>query len=1493
MGWFRDRTRFHRTLRVAVSLAVGLCLLPNLPGTGADTHGPPSEIALQFDGAGAHVDIPDDFGIFDGQSDFTIEVWINPGDLPEEDSWGTAPVPLCFRAKNNLRLTFADGCSTPDRVGVRVELEEAGWSTPVESNRLSTDTWYHVGVTYSTSDGWALYQNGTRVAASPATERIGSEGGGNYIAGEPGQGNNKYFNGLMRGVRVWDRALDEAEIAAGMKTTLAGEEEGLMAYWPLDDGTGEIAKEMVAGKDGQIKGDYVWTLAHRFLGDIRGRTVEPGDTVTLGPIEVYDPVGEVSYQWYRDGHPIEGATESTLTVVGVTERDMGTYCVEVDDERAVTPVRSNQVLLAGPDWPMWQFDAARSANSPNVPAGELHLQWMRQLPEPKRAWRHQWDHRGKLDFDASYSPVVSGTLIFVPSSVTDSVTAYSIEDGARVWRFYVDGPVRLAPAVWGGKVYFVSDDGHLCCVDAESGELEWKFRGGPSDHRLLGNERIINTWPARGGPVVKDGTVYFAAGIWPLHGVFVYALDAGSGEVLWLNDTTSSEFVNLPHGGAVGYGGLAPQGYLAVSENRLVVAGGRTPPAFFNRQTGEFEGASFRAKPAGNYAVHALDGGGMGKQKNQMLEDCVESLANRIDGEVFCKLAARDRVFVTTEDGKLYCFGKQPVSPERYAYEPVPLRPRTGEWADVAADLLEQLGESEGYALMLGAGSGDLLRELLSRSELHVVVAENDPAEVRALREDLVEAGMYGRRAAVVEADPAAFSVQPYLFSMVVCEDVESAGIVADADVLGPVLDRLRPYGGVAYLGASADAVRALHERAVEAMVDRVSVVACPDHLFARRGGPLSGAGQWTHQYHDAANTLFSRDQRVRLPLGLLWFGGPSNHNILPRHAGGPRPQVAGGREVFLGVETIGARCVYTGRQLWEQEFPGIGHPFTNLDLEERWRGGHQVYMSNIPGVTYIGSPFVTLRDGVYLRYKGSVYRLDPATGQTMAEFRPPGRSVELIYGDEDVPEWGHISASGDYLIVTSEPHVFEDQELGWSNSYSGTSSRLISVMDRHTGEVFWQRRAEVGFRHGAIVSSEDTLYVIDGLSENALEHLARRGERPENASRILALDLHSGQERWSSDSEVFGTFLLYSTEHDILIEGGSRDMRSPFEDEPRRMTARRGADGEILWQRGGDFTLPGAIRGDMLIPGRPGTARSLLTGEDWQRVQQHTGQRSGWRYSRAYGCNTLNASENLLFYRSGYAGFFDLEHDSGTGTFGGFKSGCTANMLAVDGIMVALDYTRTCTCSYAHQTSLAMIHMPDDPNIECWTRYDGSPPDPAGHGINFGAPGRRVDVGGTGLIWYHEDGELRRHPSAVTAGEGIPWVAASAREVNGDTIVEDLIDTTYTVRLHFADLAQEVKAGQRVFDVIINGEKVLENFDIVADTGAPLRCTVRELSVDVDEGSMTVHLRKAPKSELDPLINGIELVARGIQRSQLRRMNGASGSALRDPEKLCSQTTP
>lgn len=237
------------------------------------------------------------------------------------------------------------------------------------------------------------------------------------------------------------------------------------------------------------------------------------------------------------------------------------------------------------DWPQFRADAQRSAASSESLPSELRLSWIRRFPKPRPAFPAEV----RLAYDVTYEPVVAGGTVFVPSMVTDSVTALDLETGAVRWRFYADGPVRFAPVVWESGVYFVSDDGFLYCLNAADGSLRWKFRGVPPgcrDRKLLGSGRLISLFPARGAPVVHQGVLYFGAGIWSKYGAGVYALDARSGKLLWANaDSNQIPKANMDHGVAH-QAGIVPQGYLAVVNNTLVVPCGAQLAAFFDLETG-------------------------------------------------------------------------------------------------------------------------------------------------------------------------------------------------------------------------------------------------------------------------------------------------------------------------------------------------------------------------------------------------------------------------------------------------------------------------------------------------------------------------------------------------------------------------------------------------------------------------------------------------------------------------------------------------------------------------------------------------------------------------------------------------------------------------------------------------------------------------------------------------------------------------------------------
>jgi outer membrane protein assembly factor BamB len=1242
------------------------------------------------------------------------------------------------------------------------------------------------------------------------------------------------------------------------------------------------------------------------------------------------------------------------------------------------------------DWPAWRYDEQRRAVSPDALPAELHLQWVRQLPEPMRAWPFQWDDAGKLSFDVSYEPVAAGTSVVIGSMVSDSVTAYDSRSGAEKWRFYANGPVRFAPVIWEGRVYAGSDDGYLYCLNLSDGSLLWRFQAAPRDRYLLGNARMVSTWAVRGGPVIRDGTLYFAAGVFPFMGTFVYALDATSGEVQWTNSGTGSMYNLHQHGGAFAFGGVAPQGCLVATEDLLLVPGGRTAPAAFDRETGDFvyfrQANTIIGKGVGGYGVwahglwffnpnmvartmYALEDGaqygnvpadvvsdagligiegnelvgvasepkvlqvevtdrlGQGKIKEQyeLVElfrselpvelERVHIQAGRrlyasapggvvaaidlpaaggsasvswqaqVDGTPWSMMAADDRLFVTTEEGAVYCFGADQAEPVRHAAGSTLERPED-VWAGRASTMLDGSGR-EGFALVLGAGSGRLVQELLGQSELHVIVVEPDAARADQMRRRFDDAGYYGRRVAIVHAEPKAIELPPYFASLITGESLSALDLDTTAfaweQTARRIYEMLRPYGGTICLPLGADEHEALSAWTYDSGVEGARVARSGDLTTVTREGPLPGAGQWTHQYADAANGGVSWDSLVKAPMGLLWYGGGyNNHNALPRHQNGPVPQVVGGRLFILGVNTITGRDVYTGREVWVKDLPGVGEAFTSLPHEEELAAGGHPYFPNQPGANFVGSNYVSVADGIYVGYQGRCLRLDPATGETLGEFRVPGRN-----GDDAEMSWGFV-VSDDLLITGADPQMFDDKPVGDEESWNATSSERLVVMDRYSGEVLWQRDAKIGFRHNAIIAAAGKVFVIDGLSETQLEMLERRGERPADAAQLMALDARTGEALWTRDTDTFGTWLSYSEERDTLIQSGRHGARTPLPDEPReRMLAHQGSTGEVIWERSARYSGPIALHGDQIITGRGQPVIDLLTGKDKMRPHPLTGLEIPRSFTKSYGCGTQNVSQNLITFRSGAAGYYDLANDGGTGNFGGTKAGCTNSMVVGDGVLSAPEYTRSCFCSYQLQTSYGLAHMPD---AEMWTYTNVERGVGAVQrvGINLGAPGCRLDSAGTWWLEYpYAGGSALQIPIEMSAaaggrweprtfvhhsswvqeaGNGMNWIAASGIEGAADLRVElaaeedAVAPATYTVRLHFIEPG-EAAEGQRQFSVRLQGSEVISDIDVARMAGGAKRALVQEVTGVQVTGEVLVSLAPAPDAQYPPVLCGIELV--------------------------------
>jgi predicted alpha-1,2-mannosidase len=88
--------------------------------------------------------------------------------------------------------------------------------------------------------------------------------------------------------------------------------------------------------------------------------------------------------------------------------------------------------------------------------------------------------------------------------------------------------------------------------------------------------------------------------------------------------------------------------------------------------------------------------------------------------------------------------------------------------------------------------------------------------------------------------------------------------------------------------------------------------------------------------------------------------------------------------------------------------------------------------------------------------------------------------------------------------------------------------------------------------------------------------------------------------------------------------------------------------------------------------------------------------------------------------------------------------------------------------------------------------------------------------------------------------------------------------DGLYTVRLHFAELFDS-QVGERVEDVLLNGQVVLKNFDILKEAGKINKAVVREFKgVRANpDGTITIRIRATPTSpDQNAKISGVEVLA-------------------------------
>ncbi len=981
------------------------------------------------------------------------------------------------------------------------------------------------------------------------------------------------------------------------------------------------------------------------------------------------------------------------------------------------------------DWPTYRGDSARSGYTSQALPAKLHLQWSFKSPHlPQPAWPRS----DRLTFDRAIQPVVAGGVAYWGDSVTGAVTAVDLASGRQLWSVFTEGPVRFAPSVWQDRLFVVSDDGCLYALACRDGELLWKRQAGPDHSRRLGNERMISRWPARGGPVVVDDTVYFAAGIWPTEGIYLSALDASTGEVRWRNDDSGSIDMPQPHGGANAESGVSAQGYLVAADGAaasadggkarpwLLVPTGRAVPAAFDRATGAFQyfhlqrygqkgGAAVMASGelffnsgiafdlATGAAIHTV---GPGPQAATP-QGLVRAAEGRVTGYRWIEVETKDRRGKVVQAPGLEALWSVPQIPA--ATELVVAGSRAIVGADGRVLLVDiQQGEVvwsaevEGVVGGLAVSDGKLL---VSTDQGRIYCFANDPAERPAQIASHDDPADNSAMAAVAKDILKKSGVTEGYCLDLGCGDGELSGQLAQQSKLQIIA-----------IDSDAKLVAIARRRLADAglLGSRVTVLTCDDlndtglpnyfaDLIVSRQSLAGGAAglptaevERTLRPYGGISLLGHADALQRVQRGALPGAGEWTHQYSSAGnstcSADERLKGTLGmlwfRDVDLEMPQRHGRgpgpLFYDGRLYSEglHELACVNAYNGRLlwkyplpDILKAYNG------DELMGTAGTHSNYCVVESGVYVRQGDHCLRIDRQDGTLLGKLPAPKQA------DGKPGRWGYIACDGEQLFGSlSDPeHVvtYRYVNRGGDMSSQLTESKTLFCLDANSGELRWRYDAEHSIRHNAIAVGKDTIYLIDRpLARFDRTKEAKSGSQPPGS--LLALDVASGEVRWRSDEQIDGTLLALSADSATLLMAFQPTRFALASERGGRLVAFDSKDGSQRWSREADYASRPMIN-DRTIYAQGG-AWDLLTGDP-----------RSFEFSRSYGCGILAGSRHMMVFRSATLGYFDLTQNNRTKNFGGVRPGCWINAIPAGGLVLVPDASAGCVCSYLNQSWFAL----------------------------------------------------------------------------------------------------------------------------------------------------------------------------------------------------------
>jgi len=586
----------------------------------------------------------------------------------------------------------------------------------------------------------------------------------------------------------------------------------------------------------------------------------------------------------------------------------------------------------------------------------------------------------------------------------------------------------------------------------------------------------------------------------------------------------------------------------------------------------------------------------------------------------------------------------------------------------LAEEILTAGKRDRGLCFLLGLSDGRLLYALSRLSNFRVIGLDTNPARVAAARRTLVRAGVYGVRTTVLEIPAAAkLPFNGLVGNLVVVCRPEFASFGKDL---------VAPYG-VLLAGTLRSSQPDLKDLISG---PGVQLQGIPGEATGARGRladwrrwerpPLSGNGEWTHEYGRADNSAYGGESlqgaASTQQFVVQWLGRPGPRARPDRNGRMSAPLAVGGRLFSPGLNRMIALDAYNGSILWSLEIPGFLRCNIPHDCSNWCADSAHVYAAVADKCWRICG-----EDGIVDKFFDVV----------------PGSRKGWKW------EWSYVARpKGSRLLVGSATKAGSSFKnfwggFGWYDAKTGpqtakVSSDTLFALDADTGRKAWTYADHGVLLNCTITISDGRIWFVACRNPKIVNGDTRRCVASElwTDQFLVCLDLKSGRPLWEKPLKTApGTVVFFLAEgagHLALLASDTKYHLYGFD----------GKTGNALWttefkwskdNHGGHMSRP-AILGNR-VHVRP------------KLIDLKTGKVLDGSMPMG-ACGTYAFSEYAAFYRyGGCVSIWDV-NGSKAQQWSRLRPDCWLSTVPACGMLLSPEGGGGCSCGAWMETSLGFM---------------------------------------------------------------------------------------------------------------------------------------------------------------------------------------------------------